>query len=71
VFVRDGAGQWSQQAYVKASNPDADDHFGSCLALNGDGAHIVDRDHVGVRQLGERLGFAQQAGTALVPGGAG
>jgi hypothetical protein len=35
VFVRDGGG-WSQQAYVKASNTDAGDRFGS-VALSGDG----------------------------------
>lgn len=37
VFVRDGQGQWSQQAYVKASNPDVDDGFGWAVALAGDG----------------------------------
>jgi hypothetical protein len=37
VFVRDGAGQWSQQAYVKASNPDQEDWFGDDVALSDDG----------------------------------
>jgi hypothetical protein len=36
VFERDEAGIWSQQAYVKASNPDADDDFGMSVALSGD-----------------------------------
>ncbi len=36
VFVRDAAGAWSQQAYVKASNPGTEDHFGYALALSGD-----------------------------------
>lgn len=36
VFTRSGAA-WSQQAYVKASNTDADDNFGLHLALSGDG----------------------------------
>ncbi len=36
VFVRVG-GSWSQQAYIKASNPGADDFFGQALALSGDG----------------------------------
>ncbi|MET0657094.1 MAG: Calx-beta domain-containing protein [Steroidobacteraceae bacterium] len=36
VFTRAGA-QWSQQAYVKASNTDSDDKFGSVLALSADG----------------------------------
>lgn len=35
VFVRD-SDSWSQQAYLKASNTDADDQFGSRLALSGD-----------------------------------
>jgi hypothetical protein len=37
VFTRDGTGTWSQQAYVKASNPGADDNFGDALSLAGDG----------------------------------
>ena len=37
VFVRDGAGAWSQQAYLKASNTDAQDFFGWSVALAGDG----------------------------------
>jgi trimeric autotransporter adhesin len=36
VFARSGA-SWSQQAYVKASNTNAFDLFGSALALSGDG----------------------------------
>jgi hypothetical protein len=35
VFVRDGA-IWSQQAYLKASNSDASDHFGGSVAVSGD-----------------------------------
>lgn len=36
VFVR-SATTWSQQAYVKASNTQAGDLFGFCVALNADG----------------------------------
>ena len=36
VFTRDSGGVWTQQAYVKASNTDADDTFGS-VALSDDG----------------------------------
>jgi hypothetical protein len=36
VFTR-SAGTWSQQAYVKASNTDAGDQFGSHVALSPDG----------------------------------
>ena len=35
VFVRNGT-TWSQQAYLKASNPHADDIFGLSLAVQGD-----------------------------------
>ena len=34
LFVRDGQGMWSQQAYVKASNAEAHDRFGNGLALS-------------------------------------
>ena len=36
VFTRDGAGVWSQQAYIKPSNTDAGDRFGFSVALSGD-----------------------------------
>ena len=36
VFTRSGTA-WSQQAYVKASNTDATDYFGSSLAIASDG----------------------------------
>jgi hypothetical protein len=36
VFVRAG-GTWTQQAYIKASNPGKEDWFGSRLTLSGDG----------------------------------
>jgi len=35
VFVRNGT-TWSQQAYLKASNPDSDDYFGGRLGVSGD-----------------------------------
>jgi hypothetical protein len=35
VFVRNAA-SWSQQAYLKASNTDAEDRFGTSVALDGD-----------------------------------
>ena len=36
VFVRDGTDAWSQQAYLKASNPDTQDQFGRSVAISGD-----------------------------------
>ena len=35
VFVRDGA-SWSQQAYLKASNTEAGDSFGTSVAISGE-----------------------------------
>ena len=40
VFVRAG-GTWSQQAFLKPSNPGKEDWFGSRLALSGDGASLA------------------------------
>lgn len=40
VFVR-SAGSWSQQAYMKASNTQADDRFGASVALSGDGSTLL------------------------------
>ena len=36
VYIRQGQ-SWTQQAYVKASNPGINDHFGSSVALSRDG----------------------------------
>lgn len=46
VFSRTGS-EWSQQAYLKASNTDALDFFGSSVAISGDG------DRVAIAALGE------------------
>lgn len=40
VLARDGA-VWRQQAYVKASNPEFADNFGTSVALSGDGATLA------------------------------
>ncbi|HEY0986095.1 MAG TPA: DUF4215 domain-containing protein, partial [Kofleriaceae bacterium] len=40
VFTRSGT-TWSQQAYIKASNTDANDHFGTSLALSADGSTLA------------------------------
>ncbi|MEO8846509.1 MAG: integrin [Kofleriaceae bacterium] len=40
VFVL-GAMTWSQQAYIKASNPTAGDRFGNALALSSDGSTLA------------------------------
>jgi hypothetical protein len=41
VFIRDGAGTWSQQAYMKASNTGADDQFGTSVALSENGSTLA------------------------------
>src|SRR5690606_41183241 len=41
VLVRTGMNAWTQQAYIKASNPGANDSFGSTLALSGDGLTLA------------------------------
>ena len=40
MFTRNG-GQWTQQAYVKASNADAGDQFGWSLTLSDDGSTMA------------------------------
>ncbi|TDJ68499.1 MAG: hypothetical protein E2O39_13155 [Planctomycetota bacterium] len=51
VFVRSGT-SWSQAAYLKASNTDADDRFGSSVSVSGDtvvvGARLEDSNAMGV-----------------------
>ena len=40
VFVRD-SGLWQQQAYIKASNSERDDNFGSAISVSADGNTLV------------------------------
>lgn len=40
VYTRSG-GAWAQQVYIKASNAEAGDRFGSAVALSGDGLTLV------------------------------
>ena len=51
VFTRSGTA-WRQQAYLKASNPDAGDHFGNSISLSGDtlavGAPYEDSNATGI-----------------------
>jgi hypothetical protein len=44
VFLRQGD-SWTQQAYVKASNPGQSDHFGSSVALSRDGTTMAVAAH--------------------------
>lgn len=40
VFLRN-ADTWSQNAYLKASNADADDNFGTTVSISGDGSTVA------------------------------
>jgi hypothetical protein len=40
IFVRSGT-TWAQESYLKASNAEADDHFGASVALSADGTTFV------------------------------
>lgn len=65
VFVRDGLGAWTQQAYLKASNAEADDLFGTSVAISADtvvvGARAESGDGSGPASNG-----APRAGAAYV-----
>ena len=53
VFVRQGQ-HWTQQAYIKASNADAEDRFGESVALSGMGRWFSDEDSDDVLVVGAR-----------------
>ena len=69
VFVRT-AGVWSQQAYLKASNTDADDYFGFSVAVSGDtvvvGALEENSNGVGVNPPSQADNSAYKIGRAHV-----
>lgn len=68
VFVRNN-GVWTQQAYLKASNPDAFDEFGHAVAISGDtivvGALFEQSSGLGVG-ADQNNNLANQAGAAYV-----
>jgi len=76
VFTRDSNGDWTQQAYIKASNTDAGDVFGYSVAIHGDvlavGAPFEDsaasglngaQSSNGATDAGAVYLFSRQAGT--------
>ena len=78
VFVRDGDNEWSQQAYIKASNTDQGDFFASTLSLSGDGNTLAvgarSEDSIATGVNGNQLdNSARDAGAVYVyrrdPGG--
>lgn len=40
IYTRSGT-SWSRLAYLKASNTDGADHFGSSMGLSGDGSTLA------------------------------
>ena len=41
VFVRDAAGKWTQQAWLKAINTQKNDQFGDSISISGDGNTVA------------------------------
>jgi hypothetical protein len=69
VFVQNSEGEWSQQAYLKASNTDAGDKFGQSVAIYGDtivvGAYAESSNATGVNG-NQTDNSANEAGAAYV-----
>lgn len=71
VYVFHRAAAWSQAAYIKATNTEADDRFGRSVALSADGATLVvgaaleDSAQTGIGASGTSNG-APDAGAAYV-----
>ncbi len=69
IYVRDGVGAWTQQAYLKASNPDAGDYFGYSVGVSDEtvvvGARLEDSDATGV-DGNQSYNSAVQSGAAYV-----
>jgi hypothetical protein len=77
VFTRSAGGVWSQQAYIKASEPGTGDNFGVSVALSADGntlavgAHLEDSSTIGIDTTPNELApdsgavyvFTRSAGT--------
>lgn len=67
VFVRDNEGTWSQQAYLKPSNPGDDHRFGIALALSGD-ANTLAIGSTGERSNATGIGGNQADNSAVGSG---
>ena len=75
IFARTGS-TWAQQAYVKASNTNADDFFGLALALSDDGSTLAvgargeDSNATGVFDVAGGQGVVEQADNSAADAGA-
>lgn len=69
VFARDEAGEWAEEAYLKASNADAGDEFGRAVSIGGAtaavGARFEDSEATGVGGDGSS-DFLSAAGAVYV-----
>ncbi len=71
VFTRN-AREWSQQAYIKASNTDVSDNFGSSVSISGDtlaiGAPLEDSSAISVSidGTGETDNFTENSGAVYI-----
>lgn len=67
VFVRSASGVWSQQAYIKASNAENGDRFGSSVSIDGDllavSAHAEDSNATGIN--GDQANNSAQSSGAV------
>ena len=69
VFTRSG-GVWAQEAYLKASNAEVDDLFGSSVAISGDtivvGAEYEDSNATGINGIETNGLFTTNSGASYV-----
>ena len=69
VFVRQGT-SWTEQAYLKASNPGVQDRFGQAVAISGDtivvGAPFEDSSTTGVNSTPDELALSSGAAYVFV-----
>ncbi len=68
IFVR-GEDGWTQEEYIKASNTNADDHFGSSVALSADGKTLAigaRREASNARKVGGAQSSNHAAGSGAV-----
>ena len=71
IFTRTGT-SWTEQAYVKASNTEVSDQFGTAVSLSADGntlavgAHFEGSNTTGVDSIPNDDGFAHSSGAVYV-----
>ena len=72
VFQFNSSGVWTQQAYIKASNPDEEDKFGGSMSLSRDGNTLVvgaineDGSATGIEGIDNNTINSDNAGAAYV-----